>query len=100
MIDFKFLEENKVKMKNEFLNNQPYEHIIIDKFCNEKDLEDALDLIPDAKDAGHSKSNDYIFAKYKFEKADFHLLSPQQDDQGALRRPFFVLEPPLQRANQ
>ena len=80
MIDFKFLEENKVKMKNEFLNNQPYEHIIIDKFCNEKDLEDALDLIPDAKDAGHSKSNDYIFAKNKFEKADFHLLSPQLND--------------------
>lgn len=77
MINFEFLEKDKEIMRDEFLKNLPFEHIVIDNFCNEKNLEDALKLIPDAQADGHNKSNDYIFAKNKFEKADFDLLSPQ-----------------------
>ena len=65
MINFDFLEKNKEAMQDEFLNNQPYEHIIIDNFCDKKHLEGALELIPDAQNSGHNKSNDYIFAKNK-----------------------------------
>ena len=77
MIDFDLLEKDKDLISDEFLTNSPFEHIIIDNFCNEQKLNDAIALIPDAQNAGHKKSNDYIFAKNKFEKSDFDLLCPQ-----------------------
>ena len=36
MIFFEQLEKNAVKSKEEFLNNSPFEHIVIDNFCDAK----------------------------------------------------------------
>jgi Rps23 Pro-64 3,4-dihydroxylase Tpa1-like proline 4-hydroxylase len=77
MINFDDLLKNSDRTRQKFLNNSPFEHIVIDNFCNENKLEKALNFIPDARTSGHRKSNDYIFAKNKFEKADFDLLCPQ-----------------------
>jgi hypothetical protein len=77
MINFDLLEKDTDRKQGEFIKNSPFEHIVIDNFCNKKHLEDALALIPDAQNAGHNKSNDYMFAKNKFEKSDFDLLCPQ-----------------------
>ena len=77
MIFFEQLEKNAVKSKEEFLNNSPFEHIVIDNFCDAIKLNKALSDIPDPKEAGHNKSNDYMFAKNKFEKAHFELISPE-----------------------
>ena len=35
MINFDILERNQVMMRDEFLKNSPFEHIIIDNFCND-----------------------------------------------------------------
>jgi len=77
MINFDVLEDGVETMRDEFAKNSPYEHIVIDNFCNKEFLEEAVGLIPDAHNAGHNKSNDYIFAKNKFEKSDFDLICPQ-----------------------
>ena len=77
MIDFNMIEEDVEKLKGQFLDANPFEHVVIDNFCNEHDLDKALSFIPDARIAGYSKSNDYVFAKNKFEKSDFDLLCPQ-----------------------
>jgi len=77
MILFEELEKNVVKSKDEFLNNSPFEHIVIDNFCDAEKLNKALSDIPDANLAGHNKSNDYMFAKNKFEKSNFGSLSPE-----------------------
>ena len=77
MINFDILEGGVVTMRDEFAKNSPFEHIVIDNFCNKAFLEEAIDLIPDAHNAGHNKSNDYIFAKNKYEKSDFDLICPQ-----------------------
>lgn len=77
MINFEILEKNITEIRESFLCASPFEHIILDNFCNEKDIQEALMFIPDARGAGYNKSNDYIFAKNKFEKADFDLLCPQ-----------------------
>ena len=77
MINFNYLEEHVGEIRERFTSAVPFEHIVIDNFCSKKHLEDALALIPDAQNAGHKKSNDYIFAKNKFEKSDFDLICPQ-----------------------
>jgi hypothetical protein len=50
------IENNLEKLKDEFLNASPFEHI--DNFCNEHNLYKAIGLITDAQNAGHNKSND------------------------------------------
>ena len=44
MINFDTLERNQVMMRDEFLNNSPFEHIIIENFCNEKNLDDPINF--------------------------------------------------------
>ena len=77
MINLEFLEANVLNMSNDFLNAEPYEHIVIDNFCDPIALKEALHFIPGADSKSHNKSRDYIFAKNKFEKADFQILCPQ-----------------------
>jgi len=76
VINFTKLEDASCQLKSQFQNATPYEHIIIDEFCDEKLLSDALDCIPDAQHQGINKSRDFIFAKNKFEKSAFEQLSP------------------------
>jgi len=76
VINFNNLENNISQLKSEFQNGAPFEHIIIDDFCDEKLLSDALACISDAKEQGINKSRDFVFAKNKFEKSAFEQLSP------------------------
>lgn len=76
MINFEYLEKNVFDLRKSFLNAEPFEHILIDNFCDEVALRDAVKHIPLPEDAGINKSRDFIFAKNKFEKSDFNLISP------------------------
>jgi hypothetical protein len=76
MINFNFLEHNVASLHRQFLDADPIEHIVIDGFCDSLKLRDALSLLPDPDAINTNKSRDYIFAKNKFEKADFDLLCP------------------------
>jgi hypothetical protein len=75
MINFEYLEENLAQHSGQFLRADPFEHIVIDNFCDTNALHEALSALPDPEDLGLSKSRDYIFAKNKFEKAGFDVLS-------------------------
>ena len=77
MIDFKRLDCDISKTKLAFSSAIPFEPIVIDDFCNANVLDKALDSLPDTHAAGLNKSTDYIFAKNKFEKSEFDILSPQ-----------------------
>ena len=77
MIDFNALEDNLDADRRMFLSAQPIEHLVIDDFCHGASLDRALDSIPDPEVSGANKSRDYIFAKNKFEKADFDRLCPE-----------------------
>ena len=68
------LEKNAERYKKSFLGALPFEHIVIDNFCEPNSLGDALDKIPDATEINLNKSNDYIFAKNKYEKSNFNEL--------------------------
>lgn len=77
MINFQVIESKIDVLNNAFLSNTPFEHIIIDDFCNPEELENALKSIPDANDVGVNKSRDFIFAKNKYEKSKFDEISPE-----------------------
>ncbi|KZW98853.1 hypothetical protein JL49_20900 [Pseudoalteromonas luteoviolacea] len=74
MIYFEQLESNIESLSEQFLSAAPFEHLVIDNFCNEEKLRSALKAIPDPVDANVNRSRDFIFAKNKFEKADFDQL--------------------------
>jgi len=77
LIDFELLEENSEHYKKSFLKASPFEHVVIDNFCDATALALGLDKVDDAVEMGLNRSNDYIFAKNKFEKANFDDLSPE-----------------------
>jgi Rps23 Pro-64 3,4-dihydroxylase Tpa1-like proline 4-hydroxylase len=76
IINFESLETKLDTLRNDFLNAKPYEHIVIDGFCNEMLLDATLKSMPDANKEGVNKSRDFIFAKNKFEKAMFEEIHP------------------------
>lgn len=67
MIRFNYLEANKEKFRNQFLNAQPFPHIGIDEVCEPEKIEALYTQIPEIETA----SADYVFAKNKFEKSKF-----------------------------
>lgn len=71
IIRFDRLEADLGQMSKEFKNNQPYEHIYIDDFCDSIALRQAVLAIPDPSVSNVNKSRDFIFAKNKYEKAEF-----------------------------
>lgn len=75
MIDFDYLEENVGSFKESFLNADPYEHLVIDRFCHAESLRKAITYMPLPESSGVNRSRDFIFAKNKFEKSDFNLIS-------------------------
>ncbi len=76
IINFETLEQKIEILAEEFKNASPFEHIIIDDFCNAELLSQSLEHIPDADAVGVNKSRDFIFAKNKFEKARFDEIHP------------------------
>lgn len=73
-INFDFIEKNVLKLASHFSQASPFEHLIIDNFLCSRSLDTINSIIqkPDVK----KRSNDYIFARNKFEDPKFHLLSP------------------------
>ena len=76
IINYSYLENNIEILKSSFINSKPFEHVVIDRFCNDILLTEALQFIPDANRKGVNKSRDFIFAKNKFEKSSFNELTP------------------------
>lgn len=72
MIDFKYLEDNRDRLRQEFLLARPFPYLIIDHFCVESELEELYRSIPEIT----TKSRDYVFARNKFEKSKIRDISP------------------------
>jgi len=75
MIDFNKLELNLQQYKSKYIGNNPFDHVIIDGFCIDKDLSDTVEHLESLELMPHQKSKDYIFARNKFENSDFHRIS-------------------------
>ncbi len=73
MIRFEYIEANKDRFREEFLNKKPFPHIAVDDFCDAEKIEALYAKIPDIQ----TESADYIFAKNKFEKSRFTELGPE-----------------------
>jgi len=74
VINFNYLESNINRLNDNFLNAHPFEHIVIDNFCEPEKLKQALRVLGTPEESGVNKSRDFIFAKNKFEKSDFNIL--------------------------
>lgn len=72
MINFKFLHDNKEKLRTDYLLAKPFPYLVIDNFCDPAKLETMYNGIPRLT----NKSRDYIFAHNKFEKANYKELGP------------------------
>lgn len=67
MINFDKLEQNKEKLREQYLTAIPFPYLIIDDFCDTEKTSQMLDLIPELE----NKSRDYMFANNKFEKSNY-----------------------------
>ncbi len=76
MLNFDHIETQATRLAKDFPNALPYEHAVIDGFCDEKKLLVLYEQIPNPVEAGINKSRDYMFAKNKFEKSAFKDISP------------------------
>jgi len=76
MIDFSFLENNKERLRMEYLLAKPFPHLVIDNFCDDAKLRAMYEKIPEL----NNKSRDYIFANNKFEKSNYRELGQEFDE--------------------
>ena len=72
MINFKYLNDNKEKLRADYLLAKPFPFLVIDNFCDAAKLEQLYLDIPRLT----NKSRDYMFAHNKFEKANYKELGP------------------------
>jgi len=72
MVNLQFLEDNKERLRMEYLLARPFPYLVIDHFCDPVKLERMYAAIPELK----NKSRDYIFAHNKFEKSNYRELGP------------------------
>jgi Rps23 Pro-64 3,4-dihydroxylase Tpa1-like proline 4-hydroxylase len=80
MIRFEAFEKEIPSLHNRFASNHPFPHIILDNFADPEKLAKALESVPTPASIQMKKSRDYIFAKNKFEKANFRQFSPELDE--------------------
>ena len=76
MINFQFLEENKEKLRMDYLLADPFPYLVIDNFCDPQKLEKLYSDIPELI----NKSRDYMFANNKFEKSNYREIGPEFDE--------------------
>lgn len=67
MINFSFLNENKERLRLDYLLAKPYPYLVIDNFCDKDKAIAMYNKIPEL----NNKSRDYIFANNKFEKSNY-----------------------------
>ncbi|MDW3196182.1 MAG: 2OG-Fe(II) oxygenase [Cytophagales bacterium] len=73
MINFDFLEQNKLELREKYLLAKPFPYLVIDDFCDRELLEKAYASIPELE----NKSRDYVFANNKFEKSNYKEIGPE-----------------------
>lgn len=73
MLNLSFLEENKERLREEYLLASPFPHLVLDNICDSEKLLSAYNKIPEL----NNKSRDYIFANNKFEKSNYKELGPE-----------------------
>jgi hypothetical protein len=76
MINFQYLEDNKEKLRMDYLLADPFPYLVIDNFCDAQKLEKLYAGIPELS----NKSRDYMFANNKFEKSNYRELGPEFDE--------------------
>jgi Rps23 Pro-64 3,4-dihydroxylase Tpa1-like proline 4-hydroxylase len=76
MINLQFLEENKEKLRNDYLLAKPFPYLVIDNFCDPVKALSLYNKIPEL----NNKSRDYIFAKNKFEKSNYRELGTEFEE--------------------
>jgi hypothetical protein len=76
MIDFNFLNENKVKLRETYLAAQPFPYLVLDSICDSNKLSELYSQIPELD----NKSRDYMFANNKFEKSNYKVIGPLFDE--------------------
>lgn len=77
MINFIDIESNIAKLAQDFQTANPFPFVIIDNFANENQLSKILDTFPVPGADNLNKSRDYMFAKNKYEKANFKEVSDE-----------------------
>lgn len=76
MLRFDMLEAKVEDLSRQFSSAKPFEHVVIDDFCDQEKLLKLYEEIPDPASENINKSRDYIFARNKFEKSGFKDISP------------------------
>lgn len=77
MINFSAIEQNTQQLAQEFATAKPFSYVVIDNFAEEGKLYKILDTFPVPGADNLNKSRDYIFAKNKYEKANFKEVSAE-----------------------
>ena len=72
MIDFEKIEAELPLLRERYLTAKPFEHLVIQDFCQSDKVYLALDEVPILE----NKSRDLIFAEGKFEKSFYYELGP------------------------
>lgn len=73
MINFSYLKKNREALKSQYYSANPFPHLIINIFCDEKKLLSLYNKIPELE----NKSRDYMFAGQKFEKSNYQVLGDE-----------------------
>ncbi|HEY6504021.1 MAG TPA: 2OG-Fe(II) oxygenase [Chitinophagaceae bacterium] len=76
MINLDILETNKEKLRSDYLLAKPFPYLVIDNFCDSQKIESLYNKIPEL----NNKSRDYVFAKNKFEKANYRELGNEFEE--------------------
>ncbi len=77
MLRFERLEAEADDIAHRFATAKPFEHVVIDDFCDSAELLRLCEEIPDPNSGQINQSRDYMFARNKFEKSGFKDISPR-----------------------
>jgi Rps23 Pro-64 3,4-dihydroxylase Tpa1-like proline 4-hydroxylase len=77
MINFDRLEQNIEQLAINFQSAEPFPLVVIDDFADRTKLEKMMTTFPIPGQKKINKSRDYIFAKNKYEKANFRDISDE-----------------------
>ena len=77
MINFEQIESRASELEKDFKTARPYEHVVIDNFCDPAALERLVQAMPNPADGSINLSRDYMFAKNKYEKSAIRDLSAE-----------------------
>jgi len=77
MINFATIETKLEELKQDFQTANPFSFVVIDNFADEQKLHEILATFPAPGTDNLNKSRDYIFAKNKYEKANFKAVSSE-----------------------